>query len=153
MELEVGMKAPDFTLPRDGGGTVRLSDFLGRKVVLFFYPQDRTPGCTIEVCAFRDNQDKFDQNNTVIIGISRDSVASHDDFKHKHDLHFILASDPDEKVCEAYGVLNKHPFMGLHVLELERSTFLIDEEGFIEKKWMNVFALGHVKRVMRELHI
>src|SRR3990167_6387210 len=119
MVLDVGMKAPDFTLPRDGGGTVKLSDYLGKKVLLYFYPKDHSLSCIIEACSFRDHDEEFEDHNIVIIGISRDSVKSHDNFKAKHHLPFILASDEDEKVCEAYGVLNKHPLMGLRILELE----------------------------------
>lgn len=152
MNLEVGHKAPDFTLPRDGGGTVTLSDYLGKKVVVYFYPGDYTPGCTIEACSFRDHQAEFDSDDVVIIGISRDPVEKHDNFKEKYHLGFILASDPDSVVAHSYGVIDDKPLFGIKLLEVERSTFLVDEKGYIEKVWRNIFALGHVKKVLNELH-
>ena len=131
--LEAGTKAPDFTLPDKNGELINLSDFLGKKIVLYFYPKDNTPGCTRQACAFAQNYDAFKSNNTVVIGISKDSVASHMKFAQKHDLPFILLSDPELQAIQAYDVWKEKKIAGKVGFGVIRSTYIIDEHGFIEK--------------------
>ena len=131
--LEVGMKAPDFTLPDKQGRNVSLSDFLGKKVVLYFYPKDNTPGCSRQACAFAQNYSRFEERNVVVIGISKDSAASHLKFAEKYDLPFILLSDPERQAIEAYGVWQEKKLYGKVSMGVVRSTYLINEEGIIEK--------------------
>ena len=131
--LEVGMKAPDFTLPDKRGNSVRLSDFLGKKVVLYFYPKDSTPGCTRQACAFAQNHSNFEDKNVVVIGISKDSVASHLKFAEKYELPFVLLSDPELQAIQAYGVWQEKKLYGKVSMGVVRSTYLIDEQGVIEK--------------------
>lgn len=130
--LEVGTKAPDFALPDKEGKLVRLSDFLGKKVVLYFYPKDNTAGCTKQAVSFADNFDAFQDNNTVIIGISKDSVASHQKFAAKYELPFVLLSDTERNVLQAYGVWQEKKLYGKVSMGVVRSTYLIDETGTIE---------------------
>ena len=153
MTIEIGKKAPDFTLPRDGGGRVRLSDFRGKRVLIYFYPGDGTPGCTIESCGFRDTKEKFDKLNIEIIGISRDSVKSHDAFKARYKLNFILASDENGEVSKQYEVMNKNPLFGIRLFEVVRSTFLIDKKGNVEKIWRNVNSLFHIKNLLKDIQL
>ena len=131
--LEVGMKAPDFSLNDKDGNPVNLSDFLGRKVVVYFYPKDNTPGCTRQACAFAGAYEGFKSRNVVVIGISKDSVASHLKFAQKHDLPFILLSDPELQAIQAYGVWQEKKLYGKVSMGVVRSTFIIDEQGQIEK--------------------
>ncbi len=131
--LEVGTKAPDFTLKDKNGDTVSLSDFLGKKIVLYFYPRDNTPGCTRQACAFAQSYGAFQEQNVVIIGISKDSVASHLKFAQKYDLPFVLLSDPEHRVMEAYGVWQEKKLYGKVSMGTVRSTYLINEAGIIEK--------------------
>ena len=131
--LEIGMKAPEFTLSDKDGNSVSLKDFLGKKVVLYFYPRDNTPGCTRQACAFAAAYEGFKVKNVVVIGISKDSVASHQKFAQKHGLPFILLSDPELKAIEAYGVWQEKKLCGKLSMGVVRTTFLIDEEGNIEK--------------------
>ena len=131
--LEVGMKAPDFTLLDKNGTEVRLSDFLGKKVVLYFYPRDNTPGCTRQACAFARTYPEFQEKNVVVIGISKDSVASHLKFAQKHELPFVLLSDPELTAIQAYGVWQEKKLYGKVSMGVVRMTYLINEEGFIEK--------------------
>ena len=131
--LEVGMKAPLFTLPDKDGNLVSLSDFLGKKVVLYFYPKDNTPGCTRQACAFGESYEAFQAKNTVVIGISKDSVASHQRFAEKYHLPFILLSDPELQAIQAYGVWQEKKLYGKVSMGVVRSTYLIDERGMIEK--------------------
>ncbi len=131
--LEVGTKAPDFTLHDQYGTSVRLSDFLGKKVVLYFYPRDNTPGCTRQACAFAQRHGAFQEQNAVVIGVSKDSAASHLKFAQKYDLPFVLLSDPDHAVLEAYGVWQEKKLYGKVSMGVVRSTYLIDGEGIIEK--------------------
>ena len=134
--LEVKTKAPDFTLKDKDGKEVSLSDFKGKKVVVYFYPKDDTPGCTKQACNFRDNFNTFVSNDIAVIGISRDDETSHADFINKYDLPFILLSDPSEKVLKAYDVLDENsPALGV-----VRTTYVIDENGIIEKANSNVKA-------------
>ena len=130
---EVGMKAPQFTLPDKDGNMVSLSDFLGKKVVLYFYPKDNTPGCTRQACAFAGAYESFKDNDIVVIGISKDSVASHKKFAEKHDLPFILISDKELEAIQAYGVWQEKKLYGKVSMGVVRTTFIIDENGNIEK--------------------
>ena len=129
--LEIGMKAPDFTLSDKDGNTVSLSDFIGKKVVLYFYPKDNTPGCTRQACAFAGAYEAFKQKNVEVIGISRDSVASHVKFAEKYNLPFTLLSDPDRVAIEAYGVWQEKKMAGKVSMGVVRTTFIIDENGII----------------------
>ena len=133
MMLEIGTKAPAFTLPDQNGNLVSLSDFLGKKVVLYFYSKDNTPGCTRQACAFGENFPAFQAKNTVVIGISKDSVASHQKFAGKYGLPFILLSDPELQILQAYGVWQEKKLYGKVSMGVVRSTYLIDEQGMIEK--------------------
>ena len=131
--LEAGMKAPDFSLLDQAGNTVTLGDFLGKKVVLYFYPKDNTPGCTRQACAFAASYDQFRAQDVVVIGISKDSVASHQKFAQKYDLPFVLLSDPELQAIQAYDVWKEKKLYGKVSMGVVRSTYLIDEEGIIEK--------------------
>ncbi|MET0667272.1 MAG: thioredoxin-dependent thiol peroxidase [Methyloceanibacter sp.] len=150
MSLKVGDKAPDFTLPKDGGGKIALKDLKGKAVVLYFYPKDDTSGCTAEACAFRDAFPDFSKVKAAIVGISRDSVKSHDKFKAKHELPFTLASDEDGKVCEAYGTWVEKSMYGRKYIGIERATFLIDGKGVIRGIWRKVKVPGHADEVLRD---
>ena len=131
--LETGMKAPDFSLPDKDGNTVRLSDFQGKKVVLYFYPKDNTPGCTRQACAFAASYEQFKAQDIVVIGISKDSAASHLKFAQKYDLPFILLSDPELQAIQAYGVWQEKKLYGKVSMGVVRTTYIIDEQGNIEK--------------------
>jgi thioredoxin-dependent peroxiredoxin len=152
MSLEVGDKAPDFTLPTDGDGKISLGKLKGQKVVLYFYPKDDTSGCTAEACAFRDMFPRFKKMDAVVIGISRDSVKSHDKFKTKYELPFTLASDAEGKVTEAYGVWVQKSMYGRKYMGIERATFLIDEKGKIEQVWHKVKVPGHADEVLKAVN-
>ena len=131
--LEVGTKAPDFTLLDKRGNSVSLSDFLGKKVVLYFYPRDNTPGCTRQACAFAQSYQDFEDKNVVVIGVSKDSVASHLKFAEKYELPFVLLSDPELQAIQAYGVWQEKKLYGKVSMGVVRSTYLINEQGMIEK--------------------
>ena len=131
--LEAGTKAPDFTLMDKDGNTIRLSDFLGKKVVLYFYPKDNTPGCTRQACAFAASYEQFKTQDIVVIGISKDSAASHLKFAQKYDLPFILLSDPELQAIQAYGVWQEKKLYGKVSMGVVRTTYIIDEQGNIEK--------------------
>ena len=131
--LEVGTKTPEFTLPDKDGNAVSLADFSGKKVVLYFYPRDNTTGCTRQACAFAGTYEEFKKINAVVIGISKDSVASHQKFAEKHSLPFILLSDPELTAIQAYGVWQEKKLYGKVSMGVVRSTFVIDENGMIEK--------------------
>lgn len=131
--LEVGMKAPEFSLPDKNGDIVNLSDFVGKKVVLYFYPKDNTPGCTRQACAFAQSNVEFEAKNTVVIGISKDSAASHLKFAEKYELPFVLLSDPERRAIEAYEVWQEKKLYGKVSMGVVRSTFVINEKGIIEK--------------------
>ena len=131
--LEIGMKAPDFTLSDKDGNAVSLSDFLGKKVVLYFYPKDNTPGCSRQACAFAAAYEGFRARNVAVIGISKDSVASHQKFAQKYNLPFVLLSDPERQAIEAYGVRQEKKLYGKVSMGVVRTTFLIDEQGMIAK--------------------
>ena len=131
--LEIGMKAPEFTLSDKDGNTVTLSDFTGKKVVLYFYPKDNTPGCSRQACAFAAAYEGFKAKDVVVIGISKDSIASHLKFAQKYDLPFILLSDPELQAIQAYGVWQEKKLYGKVSMGVVRTTFIIDEQGNIEK--------------------
>lgn len=147
-QVQVGQAVPDFTLPASSGKDVSLSDFRGKKVVLYFYPKDMTPGCTTESCDFRDYNGQFEQLNTVVIGISPDDLKSHAKFIEKHGLPFLLLSDTEHKVCELFGVWKEKNLYGKKHMGVERSTFLIDEEGKLLREWRKVKVNGHVEEVL-----
>ncbi len=130
--LEIGMKAPNFTLKDKDGKEVSLSDFLGKKVVVYFYPKDNTPGCTRQACAFAGAYDEFKNRNIEVIGISKDSVASHVKFAEKHSLPFVLLSDPELEAIKAFGVWQEKKLYGKVSMGVVRSTFIIDEKGIVE---------------------
>jgi peroxiredoxin Q/BCP len=146
--IHEGDIAPDFTLPRDGGGTVTLSELRPGKVVLYFYPKDDTSGCTKQAIAFTDHLDAFKSAGAQIIGISKDTAAKHDKFIAKHDLGVILASDAEEETCEAYGVWKEKSMYGKTYMGIERSTFLIDGDGKVLQAWHKVRVPGHVEAVL-----
>lgn len=146
--IEIGHQAPEFTLPATGGQTINLSDFRGKNVVIYFYPKDSTPGCTTESQDFRDGYDAFTQEHTVILGISRDSIKSHERFKEKQALPFELLSDEDETVCNLFEVLKMKNMYGKQFMGIERSTFLIDASGTFREIWRKVKVKGHVEAVL-----
>ena len=149
MSVDVGDKAPAFTLPTDGGGETSLKDMKGKILILYFYPKDDTPGCTKEACAFRDALPDFSKVNAEVLGISRDPVKKHDKFRDKYDLTFPLASDEDGTVCEAYGTWVEKSMYGRKYMGIERSTFLIDGKGVIRHVWRKVKVPGHVNEVLK----
>jgi len=151
MSLDIGDKAPDFILPTDGAGTVRLSDLKGQNVVLYFYPKDDTSGCTAEACQFRDLFPKFGRTDATVIGISRDSIVSHDKFKKKYKLPFTLAADEQGKVTERYGVWVQKSMYGRKYMGIERSTFLVDGKGVIRGIWRKVKVPGHAEEVLNAI--
>ena len=152
MALAIGDKAPDFTLPMDGDNqTITLSKLQGKKIVLYFYPKDNTPGCTQEACDFRDHFANFKKHGVEVFGISKDSAKAHTKFKEKYGLPFNLLVDANADVCEAYGVINKKSLFGKTFLGIQRSTFLIDEKGVIRAIWRKVKVNGHVEQVLDEL--
>lgn len=149
MTVEAGSPAPDFTMPTDGGGSVTLSALKGRPVVLYFYPKDDTSGCTAQACGFRDQLPDFTGVDAVVIGVSKDSVASHDKFKTKYELPFTLASDKETGVAEQYGVWVEKSMYGRKYMGMERATFLIDKDGVVRKVWRKVKVPGHVADVLK----
>jgi len=150
MSLAVGDRAPDFTMPTDGNGTVSLSSLRGKTVVLYFYPKDDTSGCTKEACGFRDALPDFSKITATVIGVSKDNVRAHDKFKAKYELPFTLASDEKTEVCETYGVWVEKSMYGRKYMGIERTTFLIDKAGVIRGIWPKVKIDGHVDAVLAE---
>lgn len=149
--LEAGMKAPDFTLNDKNGNAVSLSDFKGRKVVLYFYPRDNTPGCTRQACAFTGLYGEFKKKNVEVIGISKDSVASHAKFSEKHGLDFVLLSDPELIAIQAYGVWQEKKLYGKVSMGVVRTTFIIDENGNIEKVMPKVKPDTNAAEILAEI--
>jgi len=146
--VSLDKKVPDFTLPATGDKAVSLSDFRGRNVVLYFYPRDSTPGCTTEGQAFRDLYPDFQALDTVVLGISRDSVKSHENFRAKQDFPFDLLSDSDEHACRLFDVIREKNMYGRKVMGVERSTFLIDANGVLRAEWRKVKVPGHAEAVL-----
>ena len=146
--LQEGIMAPDFTLPADGGGEVSLSDYRGKKVVLYFYPKDNTPGCTTEACNFRDDYSQIIAAGAAVLGVSPDSIRSHGKFKLKLSLPFALLSDPDHKVAAMYGAWGEKKMFGKTTMGIIRSTFIIDEEGKIIKVFPKVRVKNHSQQVL-----
>lgn len=149
--LQEGTTAPDFTLPADGGGEVTLSDYRGKKVVLYFYPKDDTSGCTTEACNFRDDYSELLAVGAVVLGVSPDGVKSHDKFKLKYELPFALLSDPDHQVAEMYGAWGEKRMYGRTYMGILRSTFIIDEAGTIVKVFPKVKPKDHSQEVLAVL--
>ncbi len=147
-ELTEGGQGPDFSMPANNGKTVRLSDYKGRKLVLYFYPKDDTPGCTKEACAFRDNLPDFEKVDAAILGVSKDTPDKHKKFIEKYTLNFPLASDEDGRVCDAYGTWGEKSLYGRKYMGIDRATFLIDENGTIARIWRKVKVDGHTEEVM-----
>ncbi|GAB3042457.1 thioredoxin-dependent thiol peroxidase [Virgibacillus ainsalahensis] len=148
MTVETGKQVADFTLPNQNGEQVSLSDFKGKHVVLYFYPKDMTPGCTTEACDFRDQHESFGELDAVIIGISPDPVASHQKFIDKHELPFELLADEDHKVAEDFGVWKLKKNFGKEYYGIERSTFILDKEGKLQKEFRKVKVEGHVEEAL-----
>jgi peroxiredoxin Q/BCP len=144
-------EAPNFTLQADNGKDVSLSDYRGKKVVLYFYPKDDTPGCTTEAKAFRDSIDEFTSEDIVILGVSKDSIQSHQKFKNKYELPFTLLSDPEGKVLKLYDVWKEKSLYGKTFMGTERSTFLIDEKGILKKIYRKVKVNGHAQTCFLDL--
>ena len=149
MTLNAGDKAPDFDLPADGGGRVRLADYAGKKLVLYFYPKDDTTGCTNEAKGFTEAAADFAKAGVAVVGVSKDSVKSHDKFKAKYDLNFPLGSDAEGKAVEAYGVWVEKSMYGRKYMGIERATYLIDGQGRIAKVWRKVKVTGHAAEVLK----
>jgi len=146
--VKIGKKVANFSLPATGDKTLSLKDLKGSNVVLYFYPKDSTPGCTLEGQDFRDQHAAFRKANTVILGVSRDGLKSHENFRSKHEFPFDLLSDNDEKLCGQFDVIREKNMYGRKVLGIERSTFLIDGEGILRQEWRKVSVKGHVDEVL-----
>jgi len=151
MDLNIGDVAPDFAMKVSEERVVTLSEFHGKNVVLYFYPKDDTPGCTIEARDFSSHKDEFAALNTAILGISKDDIKSHDKFKARHDLSFDLASDADADTCEKYGVWAQKSMFGKKYMGINRTTFLIDGQGKISYIWRDVSVIGHAKAVIETI--
>ncbi len=151
LKLKEGDMAPDFTAMTNGGGKVSLSDFKGRNVVLYFYPKDNTPGCNKEACGFRDNFGAIKKKGAVVLGVSTDSVKSHDKFVEKFKLPFTLLSDEDKKIVQAYGVWGPKTFMGIKYTGTSRVTFLIGPDGRIKKIWPKVKVAEHAEELLQAI--
>ncbi len=149
--LEIGQKAPDFTLPDKDGNMVSLSDFIGKKVVLYFYPKDNTPGCTKQACAFASLYEGFKSKNVQVIGVSKDSVASHVKFAEKYNLPFILLSDKELKAIQEYGVWQEKKMCGKVSMGVVRTTFIIDEKGDIQKVMNKVKPDTNAQEILSQL--
>ncbi len=149
MAITIGNLVPDFTIKIEESTPLSLKDYRGKIIVLYFYPKDDTPGCTLESCGFREFYPKFKELNAEIIGISKDSISSHKKFKRKYSLPFPLGSDPDGHVCEAFNVMKEKNMYGKKYLGIERSTFVIDQNGILAAEWRNVKVPGHIEEVLK----
>jgi peroxiredoxin Q/BCP len=149
--VEEGKPAPDFEATTDAGQRVKLSDFRGKAVVLYFYPKDDTPGCTTQACGFRDTMSEFEERDVVVLGVSPDDEASHVRFKEKYQLPFTLLADPEHEVAEAYGVWGEKNYAGKKYMGIKRSTFVIDADGNLVKAMHNVKPDGHPQKVLEAL--
>lgn len=147
-KIAIGKKVPEFNLPATGDKSLKLSDFKSKNVVLYFYPKDSTPGCTMEGQDFRDNMRKFKARNTVVLGVSRDSIKSHENFKTKQKFTFDLVSDENEMLCKLFDVIKMKNMYGRKVRGIERSTFLLDGNGILRREWRKVSVKGHVDEVL-----
>jgi thioredoxin-dependent peroxiredoxin len=147
----IGKVGPDVALPASNGKTVRLSDFKGKNIVLYFYPKDMTPGCTTQACDFRDLHESFADLNAVIIGVSTDPMSRHEKFIDKYDLPFLLLADEEQELSEAFGVWKLKKNFGKEYMGIERSTFILDEEGIVVKEWRKVSVKGHVEQALQFL--
>jgi len=148
MTVTVGKKVPAFSVPATGGKSLGLKDFKGKRLVLYFYPKDSTPGCTTEGQDFRDHYKQFQKANCEVLGVSQDSLKRHDNFKSKHDFPFELLSDEDGTLCEQFDVIKLKKMYGKEFMGIERSTFLIDENGKLVQEWRQVKVPGHVAEVL-----
>jgi peroxiredoxin Q/BCP len=148
MSVEIGDRVPDFSLPRDGGGVVAPADYRGRKLVLYFYPKDDTPGCTTEALEFTARLPEFEAAGTAVLAISKDSVKSHDRFRDKHGLSVPLLSDESGAVVEKFGLWGEKKMYGRTFMGVERATYLVDADGFVRRVWRSVKVSGHVEEVL-----
>ena len=147
-KVSIGKKVPSFSLPATGDQTIKLSELKGKNIVLYFYPKDSTPGCTLEGQDFRDNIRKFSARNTRILGVSRDKLSSHEKFKEKQKFPFDLLSDEEEKLCMLFDVIKEKNMYGKKHMGIERSTFLIDDKGVLRHEWRKVKVKGHIEEVL-----
>ena len=150
-KAKIGKKVTDIKLAATGDQVIQLSDFKGKKIVLYFYPKDSTPGCTLEGQDFRNHKRNFSARNTIILGVSRDSIKSHENFKNKQSFTFELLSDPDEKLCAQFDVIKEKNMYGKKFMGIVRSTFLIDEDGILIHEWRKVKVKGHVEEILEEI--
>ncbi len=148
MDIKEGMKAPDFEVMSDKKKMVKLSDFLGKKVLLYFYPKDNTPGCSLEAKNFNDNLKRLADNNIIVLGVSRDNIESHCKFRDKYELEFDLLADTESDIVKKYGVLKEKVNFGNKYLGIERASFAIDEKGYVKKVWREVKAGEHISEVL-----
>ena len=146
--VKLGKKVPNFDLPATGDKNIELSSLKGKKVIIYFYPKDSTPGCTTEGQDFRDNYNKFKRAKSVVLGVSRDSIKSHENFKAKQEFPFDLISDKEEVLCKMFDVIKEKNMYGKKVMGIERSTFLLDEKGVLRQEWRKVKVAGHVEEVL-----
>lgn len=151
MTLQIHDKAPDFSMPTDEGQTITLSDLKGQAFILYFYPKDNTPGCTKQACTFSEQLPEFEKLGVRVIGVSKDSLKKHENFRKKHDLKITLASDENNDVCERYGVWKEKSMYGKQFMGIERTTFLIDETGAIKHIWPKVKVAGHIENILEKL--
>ena len=149
--IQINSVVPNFTLIGSDKKEHSLKDYLGKKVILYFYPRDNTPGCSTEACDFRDNNSTIEDMNAIVIGVSRDSLKSHDKFIEKFNLPFLLLSDENETVCNLFEVIKEKNMYGKKVMGIERSTFIINEEGILVKEYRKVKVKGHVESVLEDL--
>lgn len=146
--VKLGKKVPNFNLPATGDKNIKLSSLKGKKVIIYFYPKDSTPGCTTEGQDFRDNYSKFKRAKAIVLGVSRDSIKSHENFKAKQEFPFDLISDNEEVLCKLFDVIKEKNMYGKKVMGIERSTFLLDENGILRQEWRKVKVAGHVEEVL-----
>lgn len=151
MAIEINKLAPDFKLMGSDNKEHSLKDYRGKNIILYFYPKDNTPGCTTEACDFRDNINKFNELDTIVLGVSKDSLSSHDKFINKLSLPFTLLSDPKEEVCQLYDVIKEKNMYGKKYMGVERSTFLINKDGILIAEFRKVRVKGHVEKILEKL--
>ncbi len=149
--IKIGEKVADVELLASNGAVIKLSDFVGKKLVLYFYPRDMTPGCTQESCDFRDFNNQFSRYNVEVIGVSPDDLESHQQFAAQYELPFLLLSDPDQELCRQFGVWQQLSWQGKEFMGVNRSTFIIDEAGTLRKEWLSVKVEGHAEEVLEAI--